>query len=299
MEKPNFTLSEDLTQQLDAIKIDVSENFLNGIDTSPFSSFNTIGSGASNLAIGAISSGEQILGTAANVQNSLNSIIGAWSNVDLKQELVDKIMEFIMDEVKSYTEEKLDQLVSETTSLATFGVERITYWTSYYMKGELDKVVQNFYNDPNEAAEKDQMNNEKSSMQEKVQNTLAKAQDIKNKITEYTDKINTVVDDVTSVLSAGPQYIVKTVNNVYNMYVPPLKSQLDQMIEKNIEEARKAIEKSAETAGKWTAQQTAKATQKMTEALLKKAAEAKVTAISFAKAALEWALNMVKSLTGA
>ena len=292
--KPTFTLGEALENELNARKMDVSTNFLNGVDTSPYNPKN-IGAQAQtqlNMVAGQAQQGWN------NITNNWNNMNAAWSNVNLKDELFGKIWDYIESDIEAYMNYKIDEFIAQTAALAVFGVERITYWTAHYTADAIKEAVENFYSDPNVKQEQAQMDEEKAAMQQKVQDTLAKAQEIKKLVVDTTSTAYSAVEEITSVLSAGPDYIVTNVNKLYDKTVTPLKAQLDQLTKKGIDEAKKGVDKGAEAVGKWMADKSAKAIQKVTAALLTAANVIKAKAKSIAKAALQWAINLAKSLAG-
>lgn len=293
--KPTFTLGESLENELNMRKLDVSSNFMNGIDTSPYNPKNIVGQaqGQINAFAGQAQQGYQ------NIAGNVNNTISTWGNADLKKELFGKIWDYIESDIESYMNYKVDEFIAQTSALVAFGAERIIYWTSLYTGEAIQKAVQDFYKDSNEEGESQQIDNEKAEMQKQVQDTLAKAQEIKQLVVNTSSTIYSSVEEITSVLSAGPEYIVNNVNKVYDKAVTPLKAQLDQMTKKGVEEAKKAVDKGAEAVGKWMAKKSAKAIQKVTGALLTMANVVKAKAKSFAKAALNWAINLAKSLAGA
>ena len=293
--KPTFTLGESLENELNMRKLDVSSNFMNGIDTSPYNPKNIVGQaqGQINALAGQAQQGYQ------NISGNVNNMISTWGNADLKKELFGKIWDYIESDIESYMNYKIDEFITQTGALVAFGAERIIYWTGLYTGEAIQKAVQDFYKDSNEEGESQQIDNEKAEMQKQVQDTLAKAQEIKQLVVNTSSTIYSSVEEITSVLSAGPEYIVNNVNKVYDKAVTPLKAQLDQMTKKGVEEAKKAVDKGAEAVGKWMAKKSAKAIQKVTGALLTMANVVKAKAKSFAKAALNWAINLAKSLAGA
>lgn len=293
--KPTFTLGESLENELNMRKLDVSSNFMNGIDTSPYNPKNIVGQaqGQINALAGQAQQGYQ------NISGNVNNMISTWGNADLKKELFGKIWDYIESDIESYMNYKIDEFIAQTGALVAFGAERIIYWTGLYTGEAIQKAVQDFYKDSNEEGESQQIDNEKAEMQKQVQDTLAKAQEIKQLVVNTSSTIYSSVEEITSVLSAGPEYIVNNVNKVYDKAVTPLKAQLDQMTKKGVEEAKKAVDKGAEAVGKWMAKKSAKAIQKVTGALLTMANVVKAKAKSFAKAALNWAINLAKSLAGA
>jgi hypothetical protein len=293
--KPTFTLGESLENELNMRKLDVSSNFMNGIDTSPYNPKNIVGQaqGQINALAGQAQQGYQ------NIAGNVNNMISTWGNADLKKELFGKIWDYIESDIESYMNYKIDEFIAQTSALVAFGAERIIYWTGLYTGEAIQKAVQDFYKDSNEEGESQQIDNEKAEMQKQVQDTLAKAQEIKQLVVNTSSTIYSSVEEITSVLSAGPEYIVNNVNKVYDKAVTPLKAQLDQMTKKGVEEAKKAVDKGAEAVGKWMAKKSAKAIQKVTGALLTMANVVKAKAKSFAKAALNWAINLAKSLAGA
>lgn len=293
--KPTFTLGESLENELNMRKLDVSSNFMNGIDTSPYNPKNIVGQaqGQINALAGQAQQGYQ------NIAGNVNNTISTWGNADLKKELFGKIWDYIESDIESYMNYKIDEFIAQTGALVAFGAERIIYWTGLYTGEAIQKAVQDFYKDSNEEGESQQIDNEKAEMQKQVQDTLAKAQEIKQLVVNTSSTIYSSVEEITSVLSAGPEYIVNNVNKVYDKAVTPLKAQLDQMTKKGVEEAKKAVDKGAEAVGKWMAKKSAKAIQKVTGALLTMANVVKAKAKSFAKAALNWAINLAKSLAGA
>lgn len=293
--KPTFTLGESIENRLNAQKMDVSANFLNGVETSPYN--------PKNIGAQAEAQWDQVTGQVTqswqNLENNWDATIDAWENVNLKKEIFDKIWDYIKNDIEAYAQYKLDEFIQETASLTVWGAERVVYWTAYYTKQKIDEAIEALYKDTNKENEQKQQDAEKASMQEKIQNTLAKAQDIKKIVVDVTATTYLAVEEITSVMSAGPEYIVSNTNKLYDKTVTPLKKELDNLTFKGIQEARKYVDKGAEAMGKWLADKTAKAVQKATSYVINKAKQAKATAKSAAAAAEKWAENQLKSKTGA
>lgn len=291
----DFSISDQLRIQLEARKQNVVDSFKNGVDTCPFSPKNVVAQGQAqwDAVTGQLEQGWN------NVTNSWDAGVEAWNNVNLQKQLGEEIWDnHIKPDIDNYLVEKNKEFNQRIATLAIYLGERTIYWTTYYTKKEIQTVVENFYNDPNIKNQREQEKLNAQAAKDKVNDVLAKAQDIKNMVVDGTKLIYGEVMKITEVMSAGPDYVVKNVNKLYDKMVTPLKAQLNYQLDRAYEEALKFTDENAHIAGKWIAQQAAVAVRVSTAALLVAATEVKCTAKSAAKTAISLVKQAIKGKTG-
>jgi hypothetical protein len=291
----DFSISDQLKNQLEAKKQNVADSFKNGVDTCPFTPKNIVAQGQAQLQ--AVSG--QAQQAWSNVTSGFQTTAEAWSNVDLQKQITEEVWDkYIKPDIENYKDEKVKEFTQRVASLTTYGAERTVYWTTYYLKPEIQKVVEDFYSNPITKAQQEAIKANTQAAKEKITDVLAKAQDIKNMVVDTTKAIYSEVTKITQVTSAGPDYVVKNVNKLYDKLVTPLKAQIDYQLDRAYEEALKKTDELANVAGKWIAQQTAEATKKATAKLLNAANKVKVIAISTAKTAISLVIQKIKGMTG-
>lgn len=279
----NFDLSKvcgaTTFSQLENVQEQPAAQFLKGQATSAFASATAL----TNSAIHA------------------KSAITMASNIDysyLKTRIKESTEDYVKQRLEALGKKKREELTNKAMSLATYVATRTTYWTTYYTKDMLKEAKEALLNDQDKAQENAQKEERKKEQKQKIADLKQKTAYITQKIQYTTALINENVTNITNYITAGPSWIEKNIQKTIDKTLNTAEKEIDKLVDKGYEEAEKFFDSKAEEAGQRAAAATAKALKDKTAKALSKANKSKVTAITYAKAALQLVKQKAMALIG-
>lgn len=282
---------EESIKNLEALKTNAGDNFMKGLPANPYEQAKA----QVNQVNAAVQTGID------NIQGNWDNMAAAWEDFDseaLKDMLVNGIYNYVVDDLKAYEKQKTQEFIQKVGTYPAFLAQRTAYWYSVYIQEEIQKAVDDFYNDKaasNKAAQEAQ---DEKEVKEQLTNIKNKVQDVAGIVASGSQLIYKNVMSITSTLSAGPQLIEQNAQKMIDKTLQPMKNELDKLMDKGYEEGLKFFDSKAKKAGKFLADKTAKATRDLTKKALTLADKVKKKAISFAKSALELVTQKAKAMAG-
>lgn len=288
---------DEMVQQLKDNAMDVSDNFMNGLDTAKYAATSKVANvvGKYNSIV------EEAQTGIDNISANLDVAKQNWNDDWVERAgaaLSGPIQKFFEDELKTYLDERKQDFIAQVGSIPSFLIQRTAYWYAQYMGDVMKEAVQDFYQDKMKKEEANLELMQQEAQKQMLNDTKNKVIEVTGKVTETTQLIYKEVENITKMVSAGPECIEKSVNQLHDKIIPPLKADIDNTLNTAYDELYAFMDNEANTAGKKMADGMAKATRNATKKALTLADKAKKKAISFAASALLKAKALVSGMTG-
>lgn len=291
------TLGDNVISGWDSGAQDPGVAFLNGEVTTVFAAGNQMLSSTAN-AVNMVS-GQ--MNTLMNTYNNFNELLDTASQLDLnqyKEVIKTTAMNILKAEVKDYSQEKIKQMTSEMTSVVTYFATRTAYWTGVYSKGGVSEIMALMMSPVDTKQMDESKDNIKNDFTKKITEIKAKTQAITDVVTSTTKMADEAISSTLTYMKAGPKFVETNLNKYLNLAIKPVQKEIDKKVAEMVKQAYDASEEAAKSLGKIAGDKVTNKLKQQAEKQKAKIEMAKVTVISFAKAALDLVKKLALSLIG-
>lgn len=291
------SLGENFVSGLDSGKEDPGVAFLNGSVTTVFAASNQALATTANVTNGV----SNTMNTMLNTYQNFNELVNTVSQIDLNQyktAIKNTAMQVFETQVKDYSKQKIKQVEQEMMAMPAYFAQRTAYWTGVYSKGGVSEFLAMMMAPVDKKMLEEDDKELRDNFKKRMTEIKEKTQAITYVVTTTTKLADEAVESTLTYIKAGPQFVEKNLNKYLNLAIKPVQKEIDKKVDEMIKEGYKASDEAAKSLGKIAGDKITNKLKQQAEKQKAKVEMAKVTVISFAKAALDLVMKMALALVG-
>ena len=292
------TLGEGVVAGWDVGTPDPGVAFLQGKTTSMFT---FVENGLNNVANAANNISNKI-NAAGNLKDSANQLTTTLSEIDYEEykktikETAKKIYE---KEIKEYAKDQQKYITDEIQTASTsYLASRTAYWTTTYSKGSVSELLAAMLSPVDDKIKNEGEEETKNRLKERVNEIKEKTAAISDVVDTTMAMAQEAIDTTLTYIQAGPKFIETTMNKQIKLILEPVKERIAVETENIINDVYNANDEVAHQLGQAAGDRITAELKRIAEQKKAKIEKAKITAISFAKSALDLVRKKALALLG-